>query len=140
MSSDAKKAAWTRLTGAAQDQTNAPSEATAQRLSSAAKAWATASDVSTSRPPTSGGGNGLLLPNYGRSKGLPVVGASLQDLEFYANGARRSLSDPSKARWHDKEKELLAALEAEIARQSGHSAPPTDDNIPPPPGDEDAPF
>ncbi|MFZ5444787.1 MAG: hypothetical protein ACOZQL_32660 [Myxococcota bacterium] len=84
-------------------------------------------------------GDGMVLPNYGRSKGMPVVGASLQDLEFYANGARRSLADPSKARWHDKERQLLSAIEAEIARQRGEEPPPSDDGIPPP-GDEDAPF
>lgn len=66
-----------------------------------------------------GGGDGMVLPNYGRSKGAPVVGASMQDLEFYANGARRSLNDPSKSRWHDKERQLLAAIEAEMARQQG---------------------
>jgi hypothetical protein len=92
------------------------------------------------RPPPPGGGGGMLLPNYGRSKGQPIVGASLQDLEFYANGSRRSLADPSKARFHEKEKVMLAALEAEIARQRGGSpeAPPSDDV--PPPGDDDAPF
>jgi hypothetical protein len=91
--------------------------------------------------PPSGGG-GMLLPNYGRSKGMPIVGASLQDLEFYANGSRRSLADPSKARFHEKEKGMLAALEAEIARQrgggSGGDLPPVDDA--PPHGDDDAPF
>lgn len=86
-----------------------------------------------------GGGDGMLLPNYGRSKGQPVSGASLQDLEFYANGARRTLADPGKARWHDKERQLLAAIEGEIARQRGEDPPPSDDGIPPP-GDEDAPF
>lgn len=91
------------------------------------------------RAAPSGGGGGMLLPNYGRSKGQPVVGASLQDLEFYANGARRTLSDPSKARWHDKETQLLAAIEAEISRQRGGGFPPDDGGIPPP-GDEDAPF
>src|SRR5688572_15857347 len=45
--------------------------------------------------PASGGGDtsGGVLPNYGRSKGMPVRGASLQDLEFYLNGAKRTLSD-----------------------------------------------
>ncbi len=90
----------------------------------------------------------MLLPNYGRSKGMPVVGASRQDLEFYANGARRSLNDPSKSRWHDKERQLLAAIEAEIARQDGGGGggggddfgdAPNDSHIPPP-GDDDAPF
>lgn len=95
--------------------------------------------------------SGAVFPNYGRSKGRPVAGASLSDLEFYANGCRRTLSDPAKARWHDKERVLLAAIEAEIARQRGGSSAasarsqpaPPDDGIPPPemnygpPPDED---
>ena len=85
----------------------------------------------------SGGGDGLVFPPYGRSKGAPIAGASMQDLEYYANGCRRTLNDPGKARWHEKERALLAAIEAEIARQRG-DAPPSDE--PPPPGDEDAPF
>lgn len=63
------------------------------------------------------GGDGMRFPNYGRSKGGPIYGASQNDLEYYANGARRSLNDPSKSRWHDKERALLAAIEAEMARQ-----------------------
>lgn len=81
---------------------------------------------------------GMVFPPYGRSKGQPVRGASLQDLEFYANGSRRSLADQSKSRWHDKERTMLAAIEAEIARQRGGEA--LDAEEPPPPGDEDAPF
>src|SRR5688572_27142041 len=46
-------------------------------------------------PPAGGSG---VFPNYGRSKGAPIAGASLQDLEYYAAGARRSLADPSKSR------------------------------------------
>lgn len=99
-----------------------------------------------------GGGDGMLLPNYGRSKGQPVYGASMQDLEFYANGARRTLADPSKQRWHDKERALLAALEAEMARQRGESGDDQgvgyggssgggyDGGEPPPHSDDDAPF
>lgn len=110
----------------------------ASRSAAAPAARQAASAPRAAAPP---GGDGTLLPNYGRSKGMPVYGASLQDLEFYANGARRSLADPSKSRWHDKERQLLASIEAEIARQRGDEGggPPSDDGIPPP-GDEDAPF
>lgn len=94
-----------------------------------------------------GGGEVASFPNYGRSKGAPIRGASMQDLEYYANGARRSLGDPGKARWHDKERALLAAIEAEMARQRGGgeedrggSGPPMDDNEPPPHTDDDIPF
>lgn len=93
------------------------------------------------------GGDGMVFPPYGRSRGQPIAGASVQDLEFYISGSRRSLDDPGKARWHDKERVLLAAMEAELARQRGEGsggsgggsrgrddyeeAPPhTDDDIP----------
>jgi len=88
--------------------------------------------------PGGGGGDGMVFPPYGRSKGMPIAGATMQDLEFYANGSRRSLGDASKSRWHDKERVLLAAIEAEIARQRGESPPEGEE--PPPPGDEDIPF
>ncbi len=94
--------------------------------------------VSAVRGPTavraSGGGEGgAIFPNYGRSKGGAIRGASLQDLEYYANGARRTLNDPGKARWHEKERGLLAAIEAEIARQQGGASDAREE--PPPPGD-----
>jgi hypothetical protein len=88
-----------------------------------------------------GGGGGMIFPPYGRSKGMPVKGASMQDLEYYANGCRRTLNDPGKARWHDKEKVLLAAIEAEIARQGGGGGGDGGGSDGPPPhSDEDAPF
>jgi hypothetical protein len=95
--------------------------------------------------PAAAGGEGMVFPPYGRSRGAPIAGASTQDLEFYISGSRRSLDDPSKARWHEKERVLLAAMEAELARQKGSGgdgkasagddyfddAPPhTDDDIP----------
>lgn len=86
-------------------------------------------------PAGGGGGGGEVFPNYGRSKGAPIHGASMQDLEYYANGARRSLNDPSKSRWHDRERQLLASIEAEIARQRGGDVGGGDE--PPPHGDED---
>lgn len=71
------------------------------------------------RAAQAGAGDGMVFPPYGRSKGAPIAGASTQDLEFYANGCRRTLNDPAKSRWHEKERVLLAAIEAELARQSG---------------------
>jgi hypothetical protein len=89
----------------------------------------------------------MVFPPYGRSKGAPIVGASVQDLEFYISGSRRSLDDPSKSRWHDKERVLLAAMEAELARQRGGGGgggggsdfPPPDD-YDSAPSDDDIPF
>lgn len=69
------------------------------------------------RQASSSGGAVLVFPPYGRSKGQPIKGASQQDLEFYANGCRRTLADASKERWHEKERALLAAIEAEMGRE-----------------------
>jgi hypothetical protein len=89
---------------------------------------------------------GMVFPPYGRSKGAPIAGASVQDLEFYINGCRRTLDDPAKSRWHEKERVLLAALEAELARQRGEehgggsgALDDYDDAIPAP-SDDDVPF
>jgi hypothetical protein len=100
-------------------------------------------------PPADGG---MVFPPYGRSKGAPVAGASVQDLEYYASGCRRTLGDPAKSRWHDKERQLLAAIEAELARQGAGGgggggggggrveAPPFRDDDAPPRLDDDIPF
>jgi hypothetical protein len=85
------------------------------------------------RPAASGApAGGLVFPPYGRSKGAPIYGASIGDLEFYANGCRRTLADPAKSRFHDKEKALLAAIEAEVARQGGGAGGPSEDVFGPP--------
>ncbi len=89
-------------------------------------------------------GDGPVFPPYGRSKGTPIAGASIKDLEFYISGSRRSLDDPAKARWHDKERVLLAAMEAELARATGEApevpAGRDDYDEGPPPSDDDVPF
>lgn len=83
---------------------------------------------------------GTVFPPYGRSKGQPIAGASMQDLEFYAKGCRRTLGDPGKARWHDKERVLLQAIEAEMARQRGEAPPASSGDEAPPHEDDEVPF
>ena len=78
------------------------------------------------------------FPNYGKAKGLPIKGASEPDLTYYLDGAKRTLADPSKERWHAKERELKAAIEAEMRAQG--IPVPGDDGGPPPHTDADAPF
>jgi hypothetical protein len=65
-----------------------------------------------------GGGSTAVFPSYGRSKGAPIAGAAIGDLEFYIRGCERTLADESKARWHEKERALLAVLRAELESQS----------------------
>jgi hypothetical protein len=96
------------------------------RSAPARRAPAGAAAAAPGDPPTA-------FPPYGRSRGLPIRGASAQDLDFYATGARRTLADPGKARFHDKERALLTAIEAEQARQGGGGGP---EEEPPPPEEE----
>jgi hypothetical protein len=102
-----------------------------------------AAEPAPMRVPVAAAPGGMVFPPYGRSKGQPVAGATVQDLEYYASGCRRTLGDQSKSRWHDKERQLLAAIEAELAKHGrGEPSPPAfrDEDAPPPPGDEDIPF
>lgn len=80
------------------------------------------------------------FPNFGKRKGAPIHGASVGDLKFYADAARRSLADPNKSRFHDKERANLAAYLAEARRQAVDAQAEPPDDGPPPPGDDDAPF
>jgi hypothetical protein len=108
-----KAAAWSALVNASDDHSNSRTKSAAQSLSDAAKAWADVCRAPGAAAPSS---SGAVFPGYGRSKGMPVSGASKGDLEFYRNGCERTLSDPSKERFHAKERALLAAIEAELAR------------------------
>ena len=109
-----KSAAWSALVNASDAHSNERTKSAAQSLSDAAKAWADVcrAPVASAAPSSSG----AVFPGYGRSKGLPVAGASKGDLEFYRNGCERTLADPSKERFHAKERALLAAIEAELAK------------------------
>jgi len=74
------------------------------------------------------------LPNYGRAKGNPIATASLDDLRYYRTGCERSIADPAKARFHESERRMLAAIEEEIKKREGGAGSGGtdfgDDNIP----------
>ena len=101
------------------------------------------------RPAQAAPGASTAVFGFGGSKGKPVKGATVKDLEYYRAACLRSLGDPAKANFHAKEKNLLAAIDDELSRHgrpslggpTNDSRPdsPTDDG-PPPPGDADAPF
>lgn len=78
--------------------------------------------ASSSGPPTT-------LPGYGRSAGAAIATAELADLQWYASNCKKSLDDPGKAKWHERERAMLAALEAEIMKRgkAPAGAPSTDD-------------
>lgn len=57
------------------------------------------------------------LPTYGPAPKAPIHGADPRHLEVYLQGARKTLANPEKARYHAKESALIGAIEAELARQ-----------------------
>jgi hypothetical protein len=109
-----KAAAWNALVNASDFHSNSRTRNAAQQLSDAADAWYVLRKGTPSAAAPSSGG--LVFPPYGRSKGLPVAGASKGDLEFYKSGCERTLADPSKERFHAKERALLAAIDAELSK------------------------
>lgn len=46
----------------------------------------------------------------------PPQGGTIEDLEYIAARARRTLADVSKARWHGQERDLLTQVEREMVR------------------------
>lgn len=113
----AAKARWTALQSAAVEHARDKSTLSASALATAALDFAATQAVALGPKPTAPSapaGSALVFPPYGRSKGQPVKGASRNDLEFYAAGCKRTLDDPSKERFHAKERLLLAAIEAEL--------------------------
>lgn len=93
-------------------------------------------DAHSTQRRASSGDSGARLPNFGRSAGGPVYGASMRDLAFYQGVLAKNVEDESKARWREQNQATLDAIEAEIARQGGsvpeRETPPMDDdsNIP----------
>ncbi len=89
-----------------------------ERIASALERGAGSSPTS-SRPqgaaaPAASGGT---FPPFGKSKGEPIAGATPTNLRFYAHAAIRSLGDPAKSRFHEKERQNLTAYKAELVRQ-----------------------
>jgi hypothetical protein len=87
--------------------------------------------------PEPSGGAPTHFPKFGKGNGAAIRDAAPAVLEFHIDAARKSLADPSKAKWHAKESALIGALEAELARQRGATKAivngPPDPAGPPPP-------
>lgn len=124
-----------------------------------AKAAAAQRSPGTPRPaPKPAAQSGAKFPNYGTAKNQPVAGATKRDLEFYRGGCVRTLADPSKSNFHERDRQLLAAIDDELSRHGRSAArdesagdmhrhneqagngDPLDNDEPPPPTDDDRQF
>lgn len=73
----------------------------------------------TPRPAPKPSTGGATFPGYGSMSGKPLSEGTDKDLAWYAGNCRKSIADPAKAKWIDKERATLAAIEAEQARRGG---------------------
>lgn len=74
---------------------------------------------------------------YGPGKGMPIKDLDTGLLRWYASRCEDSINDASKARWHARDKALLAAVSDELARrEGGEPEAVADDTF----GDDDIPF
>jgi len=54
---------------------------------------------------------------FGKSKGEPITDIEDKDLQWLAEAVKKSVEDPSKAKWKGKNQELLTALRDEYKRR-----------------------
>lgn len=57
-----------------------------------------------------------VVPSTQSISAPPAQGGTIEDLEYIAARARRTLADVSKARWHNQERDLLNQVESEMVR------------------------
>src|SRR5690349_6164348 len=63
----------------------------------------------------------VAAPTPPQQRTTPVHhGGTLEDLEYIAARARRTLADTSKERWHAQERDLLEQVERELLRWKPH--------------------
>lgn len=92
--------------------------------------------IDAPRPAPKPSTGGATFPGYGSMSGKALSEGSDKDLAWYAGNCRKSIADPAKAKWIDKERATLAAIEAEQARRGGSQS----SDEPPPHTDEDRQF
>lgn len=105
--------AWQVLIAAARDYSESPDANFAKALSLSAIAWAKANDATVKGTNGKTLRSGAVVP-FGRSRGLPIEEATKGDLQWVSGALRESIADPAKARWAPQNRELLAAIEAEL--------------------------
>lgn len=100
------KAAW----GANADKATAPM---IQRLCDAATVYASmmAPPPAVATPAKSR--SGFLVP-FGKSQGTPIEDATKKDLQYLEGSLSRSVDDPEKAQWREKNQALLDGIRAEL--------------------------
>ncbi len=67
------------------------------------------------RAPVSVNSGAAHVVKFGRSKGKTLAECDTADLNWLAGAMRRSIDDPSKARFEEQNRNDLAAIEAELA-------------------------
>ena len=64
----------------------------------------------------------LTLPPFGLYKGEPIHSVPLEGLEWYVQAVERSINDPAKGQYREKNEALLNALDAQIQHLNASSS------------------
>jgi len=74
-----------------------------------------------SAPPAASGGGPVF--RFGKTKGRPLAGAPVRDLEWYRGAIAESLNNPDKARYRDDNLRHLAEIDAVLGGPEPAPAP-----------------
>lgn len=119
MTEDVKRT-WAALSGAAALHVADPDDLAAKKaLADAADAYSKARAAArgaSGAKPAQVGASGVVMP-FGRSKGVAIEGATVNDLRWVANALAQSIDNPDKARWRDENQRVLDAIQRELDKR-----------------------
>jgi hypothetical protein len=119
MTEDVKRT-WAMLSGAALGHAANPEDlALKKELADAADAYSkarTAARGATGAKPAQAGVSGVVMP-FGRSKGVAIEQATVNDLRWVASALAQSIDNPDKARWRDENQRVLDAIQRELDKR-----------------------
>ncbi len=109
---EAVTAASAKLSDSAFEYARDKSQAHWSLLCQSAEAFAKARWAAKAPAPAKS--SGFVVP-FGKSKGTPLSEADKKDLLYLSRVLPESIADETKAKWAEKNRELLSAVEAELA-------------------------
>lgn len=83
---------------------------------------------------------GVMIVPFGRDKGRPITAVDLHGLRWLLGAFERSASDPSKARWAERNRELAELVQRELDRRETANREPDPAGGEPDFGDDDLPY
>lgn len=81
-------------------------------------------DFETHSGGSSAGPDGEMTVAFGKQKGMKISELPDRDLAWYIEASKKSIADPEKAKWKDKEQKRLDSMLAEQEKRKAPATPP----------------